>query len=321
MGHLSLLIWLAQLPWALVAPTPVGRTVAQIDAAASNQTIPAAAPTPAHAAQPSAAPATATTAPSTETASYRVTYGIMGQVAEATLSFAPAAGTAELPLVIRAVGTGNGAVLGFGKTDKKIESEIDARTFAGRRWTNVKSSDGKTTVDTGEQPKPGSVSLLRKRTGEPDLSESFSRAATILDPMSFLLRVRMALPTAPTRYEILDGRALWIAELSAAAADPHHPWLLRMDGKVDPIYWGGPPDPERTSRVFSLFVTRDRFHTPVRLVVPFGVGEVRAELVRLERPEPDPIKEYVCGLFCRVSPHQRLCHGTSRPWEKRPTSP
>jgi hypothetical protein len=320
MGHLSLLFWLGQLPCALVTSGPVDRRVAQIDVAADDQPPPAASAVPAPAGA-AAVPAAATPWLLEETASYRVTYGFIGQVAEATLSFAPVAGTAALPPVIRGQGTGNGAVLGFGKTDKRIESEIDPRTLAGRHWTNVKSSDGKTTVDSGEQVKSGSVSLLRKRAGEADLSESFTRAATILDPLSFLLRVRMALPTAPTKYEILDGRALWIAELSAAYPDTSRPWLLRMDGKVDPIYWSGPPDPERKSRVFSLLVTRDRFHTPVRLVVPFGVGEVVAELVQLERPDGDPFKDFACGLFCRISPHHRICRGIDHPWEMAATFP
>jgi hypothetical protein len=322
-GHPSLVFWLAQLPWAPVTPSSDGGTVAQVDAATPSPPLPVASPAPAAVLKPLAAEATPAAAPwmLKETASYRVTFGILGQVAEATLSFTPAAGAAALPLAISAVGSGNGAVLGFGRTDKRIESEIDARTFVGRRWTNVRSSDGKTTADTGEQPKLGSVSLLRKRTGERDLAESFTRTATILDPLSFLLSVRMVLPAAPTKYEILDGRALWIAELSAACPDPSSPWLLRMDGKVDPIYWNGSPDPERKSRVFSLLVTRDRFHTPVRLVVPFGVGEVVAELVRLERPEADVLREFVGGLLCRVSPHHRVCRGISRPWEKSPIFP
>jgi hypothetical protein len=336
MGYLSLVFWLIRLPCALDASDPVGPVDAQPgDAAksepavATTQPSPAApAPAPVRAAPPAPVAVAAAALPwlPRETASYRVTYGIMGQVAEATLSFTQDAGTAAaaraaVPPLIRAVGAGNGAVLGFGKTDKRIESEFDARTLASRRWINRRLSDGKTTFDTGEQPKSGSVSLLRKRTGEPDLAETFSRTAPVLDPLSFLLRLRMALPEAPTTYEILDGRALWLAEISAARPDPDNPGLLRLDGKVDPIYWSGGPDKERSSRSFALYVTRDRFHTPVRLVVPFGMGEVRAEMVRLERPDTEWVKALVGRLLCGVCPGHRVCRGTSRPWPRAPISP
>jgi hypothetical protein len=312
MGYLSLVFWLPRLPCALDASDPVGPVDAQPSDAAKSE------PSDATPQPPPAAPAPAPVraAPPAPVA----------VAAEATLSFTQDAGTAPaaraaVPPLIRAVGAGNGAVLGFGKTDKRIESEFDARTLASRRWTNRRLSDGKTTFDTGEQPKSGSVSLLRKRTGEPDLAETFSRTAPVLDPLSFLLRLRMALPEAPTTYEILDGRALWLAEISAARPDPDNPGLLRLDGKVDPIYWSDGPDKERSSRSFALYVTRDRFHTPVRLVVPFGIGEVRAEMVRLERPDAEWVKALVGRLLCGVCPGHRVCRGTSRPWPRAPISP
>jgi hypothetical protein len=243
--------------------------------------LPAARPDAPRAADPAAAACLAQ-----ETARYRVTFGILGKVAEAELSVTPdsaswPAGAIARPSSVRAVGVGDGDVLGFGKTHKRIESEFEVRTLRARRWSNVRSSDGKTTADTAEQAQPGSVALLRKRTGEADLTESFQRTAPVLDPLSFLLRLRLAPPATPTVYEVLDGRALWLAEVSAMRAEASG--LLRMDGKLTPIYWSGGPDRERGTYTFSLFFAPDRFRTPVRLVVPYGLGEARADLIRVER--------------------------------------
>jgi hypothetical protein len=219
---------------------------------------------------------------------YRVTYGIFGKVAEAELAMVPDAvvapgGTAPSSLLVHTRGLGSGDVLGFGKTDKRIDSAFDARTLVARRWRNVKTRRGKTTIDTAEQAKPGAVSLMRQRAGEPDQPEHFDRAAPVLDPLGFLVRLRLALPEAPTIYEVLDGRALWLAKVAAARVDPAAADLLRVDGKLEPIYWNGNPDERRSVFTFSLFFTRDRFRTPVRLTVPYGPGEVRAELVQVER--------------------------------------
>jgi hypothetical protein len=223
-----------------------------------------------------------------ETARYRVTFGILGQVAEAELTLAPApvaapAGRGAPTWWVRTTGAGRGDVLGFGKADKRIAADFDARALWARRWSNVRTHGGKTTTDTAEQPKPGAVALLRKRLGEPDRSERFERAAPVFDPLGFLLRLRLALPEMPTVYEVLDGRALWLATVSAANVDGADGDLLRVDGRLEPIYWNGGADRERSDYVFSLFLARDRFRTPVRLTVRLGMGELRAELVSVER--------------------------------------
>ncbi|MBN2576158.1 MAG: DUF3108 domain-containing protein [Deltaproteobacteria bacterium] len=253
-----------------------------------------------------------------ETASYRVTVGLLGQVAEATLSYTPggakAAGRAQAPWLVHAVGAGHGAVLGLARTQKRIESEFDARAFAARRWTNVKITAGRTTVDTAEQAQAGTVALVRRRTGEPERAESFNRASAVLDPLSFLLRLRMALPEAPTTYEVLDGRALWLAQVSAARPAPDAPDLLRVDGRVNPIYWNGDPDSKRTSRSFALYFARDRFHTPVRLAVPFALGEFRAELVDLDRSDAKRGKARKGRSFCGSCRQRMIWRGFMSCW-------
>ncbi|HEX7598864.1 MAG TPA: DUF3108 domain-containing protein [Polyangia bacterium] len=214
-----------------------------------------------------------------EAARYRVSYSLTGEVGQALIRFAPAAGSGQM--VVRASGIGQGAVLGFGKTEKRVESEFDTRALQSMRWTMTRTSGSETVVDIAEQPKAGAVSVLRKRAGQPDQNESMTRATSVLDPLGLLLRLRVAPLTAPSTFEVLDGRALWLLTLSAARPTKDH--LLQLDGRAEPIYWDGSPDRERTGRNFSLFLNDDGFRTPMRLTVPFGPGEARAELVQLTR--------------------------------------
>jgi hypothetical protein len=288
---------------------------------------PAAEPQPAAPASPPAPPAPPAPAVPLlpkETATYRVSFGFLGEVARATLTYTPevrtAAGGSDPPAsVIVAQGSGDGAVLGFGRTEKQIQSEFDPAVLAARTWTNTRTSGGKLTVDGAVQSVPGQVALLRKRTGEPDLAESFARGAAILDPLSFLLRLRMALPEATAHYEILDGRALWLVEVGAAAPDPDDATLLRVEGRVDPVYWNGAADPKRKRHSFALSFTRDRYHTPVRMVVPHGMGELRAELVRLERPLNEARALFALSPFCRGG-GSPVCRGVMPLWRRVPTS-
>jgi hypothetical protein len=272
------MLWLARLPCLPSETTPA---VPEVEAPA-----PAPAPTPSPAPRPKETPP-APVLPN-ETATYRVTYSIFGEVAQATVTFTPARadsapGTDPVSLV-RAVGSGSGDVLGFGKTDKRIESEFDARALGSKRWTSTRRNDGKIVVDIAEQPQPGAVSVVRKREGQPDQTGSFSRQTVVLDPLGLLLRIRMDVPTKPTVYEVLDGRGLWLISLTPVAPGPGVQPLLRLDGHAAPIYWNGEQDKERTARKFTMYLSNDARHIPVRLVIPLGIGEVRAEIVTLSRP-------------------------------------
>lgn len=265
--HLLLVVlWLGRLP-CLPSET--------------SETTPAA-PEPAPPPRPQEAPALALP---NETATYRVTYGVFGEVAQATVTFtsSPASSAAGLAApVVHAVGSGSGEVFGFGHTDKRIVSEFDARALASMRWTSTKKSDGKMVVDVAEQAQPGAVAIVRKREGQPDQAESFARSAAVLDPLGLLLRIRLAVPTKTTVYEVLDGRGLWLITLTPLPHGRIQPFV-RLDGYADPIYWNGQPDKERTARKFTLFLTNDARHLPVQLVIPLGLGEVRADIVTLSR--------------------------------------
>jgi hypothetical protein len=222
-----------------------------------------------------------------------VSYGILGEIAHATITFAqkpnpgsPSADPARS--TVHAVGKGEGAVLGFGHTQKHIESDFDPQTLKTTRWTSTRTFGDETVVDTIEQQQPGAVSILRKRTGKPDQKESMQRPSAVLDPLGLLLRLRLAPPKAPLLLEVLDGRALWAMRFSAAQPTHETPRTLRLEGRAEPIFWNGSPDPERTGRGFTLFLSDDAYHNPVRLVVPFALGEARAEISRLNRTGNKP---------------------------------
>jgi hypothetical protein len=226
---------------------------------------------------------------SQEIATYRITYGILGQIGEAQVTLTPdSAAHVGMPVTlprVRAVGTGAGALLGLARTQKRIETELDAGNLVAVRFTNVTTTRARKTEDAVTQSQPGSLELLRKRTGEPDLAEKFNRNTSVLDPLGFLLRLRAELPATTTSYEVLDGRALWLVTVSPAQSAAETPWLIRLEGRFDPVYWNGSPDPQREARSFVLFLASDRSHLPVRLVVPFGAGQIQADLAHVERPE------------------------------------
>jgi Protein of unknown function (DUF3108) len=230
---------------------------------------------------PRPAPPTLMGLPAPETVSYRVSYGMLGQVAQATISLTP--GTQPGQRTVRAVGRGNGAVLGFGQTEKQIESDFDLQGLKTTRWTITRVTSKEKVIDIAEQSEPGKISLVRKRPGRPDQVDSFTRAGVVLDPLGLLLRVRFGPMSAPSSFEILDGHALWIITFSSIRTTSETPATVQLNGHVEPIYWDGTPDQERTGRDFSLFLSNDSAHMPVRLIVPFGLGQARAEIVQLSR--------------------------------------
>jgi hypothetical protein len=241
---------------------------------------------------------------SSETSSYRISMGILGTIAELTLQIVPESLPSEhamlFPSSLRAVAQGGGSVFGMGKSDQRIESELDARQLTTRRWKNVRSDGSGVTTDTGEQSQPGTVALLRKRSNEADRAESFTRPLPVFDPVGFLLYLRVALPTTPTMYQVLDGRALWLVSTSAARVGPDTHDMWRVDGKLEPIFWDGRPDGERTRYAFSMFFTRDRFHSLAKVVAPFALGDINVDLVRLERSTPTDFgRAFYCSRLRR----------------------
>jgi hypothetical protein len=219
-----------------------------------------------------------------ERAQYRIAFGILGQLGQLTISQSPAtAGEGTMHLV----GQAHGSLLGFGETDKRLETELDPRSLAARRWIAVRTSGGKTVTDFAQQSPPGLVAMVRRRTGKPDRPASLKRMGSVLDPLTFLLRLRVAPPARAERFEVLDGQGLWVITMAPTRSEPDGTGrALRLDGKAEPIAWDGAIDRERSAHAFSLWLTADEFHTPVRLVMPLAVGEARADLVGLSRGRP-----------------------------------
>jgi len=211
-----------------------------------------------------------------ERATYRVSYGFLGEVATVSLSLSnePCADGAR-KTVLR--GEGKGDVLGFGKMDKQLESDFDPRARVPLRFTSKRLSDGKFIVDTASQAKPGEVSTQRDHPGEPRSQITLSRDKGILDPLTFLLRVRLDIPAQTTSYELLDGRGFWRFTLTPEPGTD--PKLIQLKGKAEMLYLDGNVDPDKTSRRFTLYLAKDRHHVPVKLVLHLGLVDVRAELV------------------------------------------
>jgi hypothetical protein len=226
-----------------------------------------------------------------ERAHYRIAFGILGQLGQLTISQSPATTSGG---VMRVAAQAQGSLLGFGQTDKRLDTELDPRSLAARRWTAVRTSGGKSVIDFAQQPQPGALAMMRRRTGKPDQPAALKRAVPVLDPLTFLLRLRVTPPSAVQRFEVIDGQALWLITMIPARIETDGAGrALRLDGKAEPITWDGGPDDDRGSHAFSLWLSTDQFHTPLRLVMPLAVGAARADLVGLSRGRPPS----------RVTPH------------------
>jgi hypothetical protein len=210
---------------------------------------------------------------------YRVMYGVFGELGEIRISFA-FPGEA-----VKASGVGKGSLLGFGQMEKRLESQLDGKGLTPRRWVTSRIQSGKITTDTIEQPIPGSIEVVRRRTGRPDEGHRFVRKQPVLDPLAFLYRLRHRPPQTAQSFEVLDGRALWLISVDPARAgtmEKGRPALM-LSGRANPIFWDGQRDPERAARTFTIWLDHDRYHTPLRLTMPLPVGEVRVDLAAISR--------------------------------------
>jgi hypothetical protein len=238
---------------------------------------------------PGPRPAPPTPIAAAEAARYRVSFGALGDLGEINLSLSPPGPNGR----VRATGAGRGSLLGIGAFEKHVEAEFDPQAAASRRWTMTRVQGGRRTIDQVQQEVPGRLEMVRQRTGRGDEATVLSRGRSVFDPVGFLLQIRLAPPAAPTVYEVLDGRALWLVTVGApraatlGAVTPTR--TLRFEGRADPVAWDGTPDRERKARGFTLDVSADAYRTPLRFEAPLGVGRVHVELVGLDRPMPGAI--------------------------------
>jgi hypothetical protein len=264
----------------LAAVTPLPRPCLPTELGHTNPPVVAPPPPPP---PPPAPPAPAKPVPAPlsreERAQYKLAFGILGKLGELSISVSPAPNAP-----VKLVGKAHGSLLGFGETEKRLEAELDPRSLAARRWTAVRTSGGKSVTDFADQLQPGAVTMLRRRPGKGDRPAALRRASAVLDPLSFLMRLRVAPPATPQTYEVIDGQGLWIITVAPARVEADGAGrALRLQGNAAPIAWDGHPDRERSTHAFTLWLTADEFRTPLKLVMPLAVGEARAELVGLSR--------------------------------------
>ena len=241
-------------------------------------------PTPPPVALPPPVPKTEAPRPAPPTAQestlYRVGYGVLGPLGQIQIAFTTTGHA------VRAQGMGTGSMFGMGNYEKRLESHLDARALASSRWVTYRKQGGKAVSDTVAQPRPGSIEILRKRTGKADEEHRFDRQQAVMDPLTFLYSLRRDPPRAARTFEVLDGRALWLISVEPAVAgslDNRRPALV-LRGRANPIDWEGKHDDERSARTFTIWLDNDADRTPLRLVMPLAVGDVRVELAAVSRP-------------------------------------
>jgi hypothetical protein len=229
-----------------------------------------------------------------EDARYRIAFGPLGQVGEirTTIRDDRAEGTEQL---VQVGGYGEGSIFGLGRMRSQVDSQFNLRLLGSRRWTAARWKGDQTTTDIIEQPRPGVVTLERRRDGRPPDRQAASFPLPAFDPLGFLMRVRIA-PPAPGQtqtFQVFEGRALWRVTLTTAGtqalpdSDAALP-ALRLEGRFDPIRYDGHPDSDdRPHRTFTLWLSNDAARVPLRLSVPIGIVDVVVELVELQRQARD----------------------------------
>jgi hypothetical protein len=188
-----------------------------------------------------------------ESARYRVDYGVLSGIGEIRLSIDGPRGAGR-DRVVRAAGDGEGSILGFGRTEKHVRADFDPQRLGPRR--------------------------VRRARPEP--------SPPTLDPVSFLLRLRVAPPVAggaSQLVQVLDGRDLWRVSVVNAGRELRGDLAtIRLEAEVDPIHADGTlDDASRPHRVFRLWLSDDALRVPLRLEMPMGIGDLVVELVELRR--------------------------------------
>jgi hypothetical protein len=222
-----------------------------------------------------------------ERARYRIDYGVLeiGQLEVAIAAAVPGA------TLVHADGHGSGGVLGLGHMSDHIATEFDVEQLESRRWDNARSGGEGDLRDRALQTAAGHVDLVRERPGRAGQTASANLAAPLLDPLGFLLRLRVEPPGArPQILYVLDGQALWRVTIASpgrveppenAARVP----MMRLDAEADPVHWDGSPDTgnERKHRSFKLWLSDDAARVPLRLEMPVGLADVVVALTEISR--------------------------------------
>ncbi|HVX93890.1 MAG TPA: DUF3108 domain-containing protein [Polyangia bacterium] len=274
-------MWVTLALFALTRPADVCMEWSSARAGAAPEVVsaPAAPPPAARPLPPALAQA--------ERAHYRIDYGVL-EIGELEVAIAAAVPGATL---VHADGHGSGGVLGLGHMDSHIATEFDVQQLESRRWDNARSGREGDLRDRAQQTAAGHVDLVRERPGRAGQRASATLAAPLLDPLGFLLRLRVEPPGArPQILYVLDGQALWRVTIASvgrveppenAARVP----MMRLDAEADPVHWDGSPatDGDRKHRSFKLWLSDDAARVPVRLEMPVGIADVVVALTQISR--------------------------------------
>jgi hypothetical protein len=257
---------------------------------------PVTAPARFRAAPPGAPPAAPTSLPpvvvppalaQAERARYRIDYGVL-EIGELEVAVAAAVPGSVL---VHADGHGVGGVLGLGHMENRIATDFDLARLESRRWDNARSGGDGDLTDRARQSGVGHVDFVRERPGRAGEVASVNLAAPVLDPLGFLLRLRVDPPRrGPQILYVLDGQALWRVTIASAGrvAPPENVApvpMVRLDAEADPIHWNGAPDldRDRKHRSFKLWISDDAARVPLRLEMPVGIADVVVALTEIRR--------------------------------------
>jgi hypothetical protein len=221
-----------------------------------------------------------------ERARYRIDYGVL-EIGELEVAIAAAVPGSVL---VHADGHGAGGVLGLGHMENRIATDFDLLRLESRRWDNARSGGEGDLTDRATQSGAGHVDFVRERPGRAGEPASANLAAPVLDPLGFLLRLRVEPPTgAPQVLYVLDGQALWRVTITNAGrvAPPEDAApvpMLRLDAEAEPVHWNGAPDhSDRKHRSFKLWLSDDAARVPLRLEMPVGIADVVVALTEISR--------------------------------------
>jgi hypothetical protein len=228
-----------------------------------------------------------------ERSRYRVDYGVL-EIGELELAIAAAAPGATL---VHADGHGAGGLLGLGHMENRIATDFDLARLESRRWDNARSGGEGDLRDRAEQTAAGQVSLVRERSGNASapVATHATLATPLLDPLGFLLRLRVEPPGAkpgdpPQILYVLDGQALWRVTITNAGRGPAPEGVaavptLRLEVEAEPVRWDGGLDTggERSHRSLKLWLSDDAARVPLRLEVPVGLANLVVALTDIDR--------------------------------------
>jgi hypothetical protein len=185
-----------------------------------------------------------------ETARYRLSYGVL-PIGEATVAV-EGAETVRNRATLRVRGRATGSFAGLGAFDKSIAVGFDPVALV---------------------PRTSRLRLIR--TPAPSILS--------FDPVSLLLRLRADPPepgAPPLVASVADGNRYWRVTLTnqgSATLDATTP-ALRFTGRAEPV-----GKDERVSHDFTLWLSADATHLPLRLEMPLGVADLVVSLIDVRR--------------------------------------